>query len=115
MSDGGADTVEEAQGVIIRTVNGAVKLIGRLGKAQVPAESRADVSSHGFWKRGTTAMFDIQIANLDVGSYLCMAPEEALAKAEKDKKGLYLQACLEHRRTLLLWYTLQTEYPKWRP
>ena len=28
-----------------------------------------------------------------------MTPENTLAKAEKEKKDLYLQACLEHRRT----------------
>ena len=44
-------------------------------------------------------MFDIRIVNLDAGSYLCMTPEKALAKAEKEKKDLYLQACLERRRT----------------
>ena len=70
-----------------------------LGHVEVPAELRADVNAHGFWKRGTTAMFDIRIFNLDVGSYLRMMPEKALAKAEKEKKDLYLQACLERRRT----------------
>ena len=44
-------------------------------------------------------MFDIIIVNLDAGSYLRMTPEKALAKAEKEKKDLYLQACLERRRT----------------
>ena len=44
-------------------------------------------------------MFDIRIVNLDVGSYLHMTPEKALAKVEKEKKDLYLQACLERRRT----------------
>ena len=43
-------------------------------------------------------MFDIIIVNLDVGSYLRMTPKKALAEAEKDKKDLYLQLCLEHRR-----------------
>ena len=42
-------------------------------------------------------MFDIIIVNLNAGSYLRMTPEKALAKAEKDKKDLYLQACLECR------------------
>ena len=51
----------------------------------MPAESRAYVSAHGFWKRGATAMFDIRIVNLDAGSYLRMTPENALAKAEKEK------------------------------
>ena len=44
-------------------------------------------------------MFDIRIVNLDVGSYLHMTPEKDIAKAEKEKKDLYLQACLECRRT----------------
>ena len=44
-------------------------------------------------------MFDIQIFNLDAGSCLRMTPEKALANAEKEKKDLYLQACLERRRT----------------
>ena len=44
-------------------------------------------------------MFNIRLVNLNAGSYLCMTPEKALAKAEKEKKDLYLQACLERRRT----------------
>ena len=41
-------------------------------------------------------MFNIEIVKLDAGSYLHMTPEKALAKADKEKKDLYLQACLEH-------------------
>ena len=44
-------------------------------------------------------MFDTRIVNLDAGSCLRMTPENALAKAEKEKKDLYLQACLERRKT----------------
>ena len=36
--------------------------------------------------------------NLDAGSYLRMTPEKALAKSDKKKKDLYLQACMERRR-----------------
>ena len=46
----------------------------------------------------TIVMFDIQIFNLDAGSYLHMTPKKALAKAEREKK-LYLQSCLERRHT----------------
>ena len=96
-ADGGTEAVGESQGGRARTVNGAARLIGKPGQVVVPAESRADVSDHGFWKRGTAAMFDIRIFNLDAGSYLRMGPEKALAKADKEKKYLYLQACLERR------------------
>ena len=34
------------------------------------------------------------LVNIDAGSYLRMTPEKALAKAEKEKKDLYLQDCL---------------------
>ena len=81
------------------TVNGAAGLVGQPGQVVVPAESRAGVSAHIFWKRGTTAMFDIRIVNLDAGFYLRMTQEKALAKAGKEKKDLYLQTCLECRRT----------------
>ena len=73
-------------------MNEVAVLVGRPGHVQVPAESRSDVSAHGFLKQETTAMFDIRIVNLDVGSYLRRTPEKALAKAEREKKDLYLQA-----------------------
>ena len=44
-------------------------------------------------------MFDIRIVDLDAVSYLRITPEKALAKAEKEKKDLYLQDCLEFRHT----------------
>ena len=91
-ANGGTDNIG-------RTVNGAAILVGQPGHVVVPAESRADVSAHNFWKRGTTTMFDIRIVNLDAGSYLRMTPEKALANADKEKKDLYLQACLDRRRT----------------
>ena len=36
-----------------------------------------------------------EFVNLDSGSYLYMMLEKALAKAEKEKNDLYLQACLD--------------------
>ena len=58
----------------------------RPGHVAVPSESRADVSAHGFWKRGTTTMFEIIIVNLDAGSYMHRTPQKVIAKAEKDKR-----------------------------
>ena len=50
------DTVREFQGVNGLTVNVAAILLGQAGQVEVPAESRADISAHGFWKQGTTAI-----------------------------------------------------------
>ena len=49
------------------------------------------LGEHGFGKQGTTALFEMRVVNLDTGSYLCMLPEKALEKSEKDKKDTYLQ------------------------
>ena len=88
IANGSADTVEESQGGSGWTVNGEAILLGRLGQVEVLIESRADVSAHGFWKRGTTAMFDIQIFNLNAGSYMHMTPEKALCKGGERKEDL---------------------------
>ena len=64
-------------------MNGLAVLARRTVQLEVSTESRADVSYHGFWKQGTTAMFDIRIANLDAGSYLRTTPEKSLSKSEK--------------------------------
>ena len=51
---------------------------GETGQAMVPDESRADVSVHGLWKWGTTALFDMRIVKFRCGllpaSYLCKGP-----------------------------------------
>ena len=41
----------------------------------------ANVGDHGFWKQGTTTIFDIQVVDLNAGSYLHMTPEKAIGKA----------------------------------
>ena len=65
----------------------------------MPDESHADVSIHGFWKWGATALFDMIIVNLDSGSYLHQTSEKALAMSEKEKKEKYLQPCLGRRHS----------------
>ena len=67
-------------------------MVRRTGQVALPAGLRTDVSAHGFLEQGTTAMFYIRIFNLNMVFYLFMNPKNALAKAEKDKNDLYLQA-----------------------
>ena len=59
-------------------------------------ESRADAAVHGFWKWGTSHIFDMQTFNLDSGSYLCQTYVKALSAEEKEKKDKYIHTCLEH-------------------
>ena len=98
VANGGTEIVGEAQGGLERMVNGEARLVGQPGQVVVYAELREDVSTHGFWKRGTTTMFVIRIVNIDAGSYLRMTPVNALSKTEKENNDLYLQSCLERRR-----------------
>ena len=72
-ANGGADTVGEAHGGSGRKLSGVAVLSRKLGQIQVPVDSSADVRAHRLWNRGTTAMFNIQIINLNSGSYLRMA------------------------------------------
>eukprot|EP00957_Ditylum_brightwellii_P180736 13768931-Ditylum_brightwellii.AAC.1 len=68
------------------------------GKVTVLPEDRGDMSVHGFWQRGTTAIFDIPVTCLDSPSYQGQEPAKVLLRQEKEKKGKYLQPCLEWRR-----------------
>ena len=113
-ADGGTETVGESQGGRARTVDGVVRLLGQLGQVVVPAESRADVSAHGFWKRGTTVMFDIIIVNLYAVSYLRMTPEKALARQRRKRSTCTFRLAWSVEVLLLLWSTLRMVYPERR-
>ena len=56
---------------------------GATEQATMPDELRVDLSVRGFWKWGTSALFDIKIDNLDAGSYLCQTSVKALSMSEK--------------------------------
>lgn len=64
----------------------------------VPPDERGDVAAHGFWKRGTTAIFDIRVTDTEAPSYRGRDPEKVLQRQEKEKKDKYLDACLARRR-----------------
>ena len=64
----------------------------------IDPESRGDISVRGFWKKGTTDVFDVRITDTDQPSYLSQTPAKVLAKQEKEKKDKYLEPCLAGRR-----------------
>ncbi len=75
-----------------------------LTAAQRPAnevlgdEARGDVRAHGFWKRGRTTIFDIQVCYTDAKSYGNRNSKKVLESAACRKKDKYEEACLERRR-----------------
>jgi hypothetical protein len=48
------------------------------GKHTHPKGGRRDVAIHGFWKRGTTSIFDGRVTCLDALSYWKRSPEAVL-------------------------------------
>ena len=60
----------------------------RPGQVALPEESRDNISSHDFWKWGTSTIFDIRIVGINAVYYLCMMPEKSPTKVENDKNNL---------------------------
>jgi hypothetical protein len=62
-------------------------------------ELRGDVAVHGFWTRGTTAIFDVRVTDTDAPSNRNTAPAKVLQRHEKEKKDKYGALCIARRRT----------------
>ena len=50
------------------------------------------------WKNGTDSVHDMHVVNTDAKSYWEKSPEKFLEEAEKSKKKMYLELCLQQRR-----------------
>jgi hypothetical protein len=61
-------------------------------------EARGDIGAHGFWKRGRTTIFDVQVCDTDAKSYGNCNSKKVLEGAACRKKDKYEEACLELRR-----------------
>jgi hypothetical protein len=66
--------------------------------AAPPMELRGDIAAHGFWRRGTTAIFDVRVTDTDAPSNRGQDPGKILRRHEKEKQGKYLDHCLARRR-----------------
>jgi hypothetical protein len=75
-----------------------------LTAAQRPAnevlgdEACGDVGAHGFWKRGRTTIFDIQVCDTDAKSCGNLDSIKVLEGAARRKMDKYEEACNERRR-----------------
>jgi len=74
-----------------------VREAGAAGTRPQP-ELRSNVATHGFWKRGTMAIFDICITDTDMASYRQTEPKKILLRHKHEKKKKYNALCLECHR-----------------
>jgi hypothetical protein len=65
---------------------------------EVGPELRGDIAAHGFWRRGTTAIFDVRITDTDCKSNRARDPAKILLSNEKEKRDRYLEPCLRRRK-----------------
>ncbi len=57
--------------------------------------AHGDVGAHGFWKRGRTTIFDVQVCDTDAKSYRNRELKKVLESATRRKKDKYEEVCLE--------------------
>jgi hypothetical protein len=74
-----------------------VRQAGARGTTPQP-ELRGDVSVHGFWRRGTTAIFDIRVTDTEAASNRGVDPKKVLKRQEQEKKNKYNALCQERHR-----------------
>jgi hypothetical protein len=65
---------------------------------EVLPDLRGDIAAHGFWRRGTTAIFDVRVTDTDVPSNRAMDPAKIVQRHEREKRAKYLDLCLACRR-----------------
>jgi hypothetical protein len=53
---------------------------------EATAHSRGDIAAHGFWRRGTTAIFNVRITDTDAPTYHGQEPLKVLKRHEKEKR-----------------------------
>ena len=61
-------------------------------------EQKGDLLIRYLWANGTDSVHDMRVMNTDAKSYWERSPERFLEEAERGKKKMYLEACLQQRR-----------------
>ena len=58
-------------------------------------ELRGDIAAYSFWTRGTTAIFDVRVTDMDCNSNITKTSQQVFHQQEKEKKKKYSKACEE--------------------
>ena len=63
-------------------------------------EQEGDLRIRYLWQQGTGSVHDLCVVNTDALSYVRRSPEKCLHEAERGKKKMYLEACLQQLQYL---------------
>ena len=61
-------------------------------------EQKGDLLIRDLWQQRTDSVHHMRVVNTDALSYVRRSPEKCLQEAERGKKKMYLEACLQQRR-----------------
>ena len=61
-------------------------------------EQKGDLLIRYLWQQGTDSVHDMCGVNTDTLLYIRRSPEKCLQEAERGKKKMYLEACLQQRQ-----------------
>ena len=61
-------------------------------------EHKGDLLICDLWQQGTDSVHNMRVVNTDALTYMTKDPERFMHKAERKKKRMYLEACLQQRR-----------------
>ena len=61
-------------------------------------EQKGDLLIRDLWQQGTDSVHDMRVVNTDALTHRKKDPEKCLHEAERGKKKMYLEACLQQRR-----------------
>ena len=61
-------------------------------------EQKGNLLIRDLWQQGTNSVHVMRVVSTDALTYQSKAPEKCLHEAEKGKKKMYLEACLQQRR-----------------
>ena len=85
-----------------RTKDTPAGAIGTTDQAEAPppevTDQKGDLLICDLWLKGTDSVHGMRVVNTDAKSHMTKATEKCLQEAERGKKRMYLEACLQQRQ-----------------
>ena len=60
-------------------------------------EQKGDLLIRELWNNNTDSVHGMRVVNIDAKSHSATTPEKCLQEAERVKKKMYLEACIQQR------------------